>query len=232
MLPLPLPADVAAFSGRPEDSYTSYINSAIIQAALQLTIATELTPNDWPNLAGVVGTTNYTTPDLQLLATQGILAMADWIYLRQPYQQVIASPLMNESIGSYSYGKAQAEVARNAAALEVTGERTNIVLYDLAVQILAKRTVAGGVFSGGITVFENAIGSYDGAELEIRPFDGRFVLVGPSQVNQGAGVLSSTYGDVNTGFGQDSNLVPVFANPNVNVPWDVNSPAWPGDPGI
>lgn len=229
MLPLPAPADVAAWSGRPADSYSSYINSAIIQAALMMTVATQITPDDWPNL-GAFTDGLLSTADAQTLATQGILAMADHIYLRQPYQQVIASPLMNETIGSYSYGKAEAEVARNAAALEVTGERTNVDLYDMAVQILSKRLLAGGVFSGGITVFENAQGRYDGAQLDIDICDGRLVLVGPSQVNQG----NNIFGDNpwNTGFDQDPNLEPVFADANIDTPFDINGQGFPGDPGI
>lgn len=230
MLPLPAPADVAAFSGRPEASYTSYINSAIIQATLQLTIDTQLTPDDWNDL-GAFTDGLLSTQDAQLLATQGILAMADYIYLRQPYQQVIASPLMNETIGSYSYGKAEAEVARNAAALEVTGERTNVLLYDRAVEILSKRRLQGGVYSGGITVFENAMGRYDGAQLEIRDCDGRLVLVGPSQVNQGSNIFGQG-ADWNTGFDQDPNLEPVFVDANIDTPFDINSPGFPGDPGI
>lgn len=229
MLPLPTPADVAAWSGRPEDSYTSYINSAIIQATLMMTVATQLTPDDWGNL-GAFTDGLLSTPDAQTLATQGILAMSDHIYLRFPYQQVVASPLMNESIGSYSYGKAQGEVARNAAALEVTGERTNVDLYDMAVQVLSKRRLQGGVYSGGITVFENALGRYDGAQIEIRACDGRLVLVGPSQVNQGNNIFGNQ--DYNSGFGQDGNLEPVFVDANIDTPFDINAPGFPMDSGI
>jgi hypothetical protein len=131
-----------------------------------------------------------------------MLAMADYLFLRQPYQQVIASPLMNESIGSYSYGKAEAEVARNAAALEVTGERTNVVFYDMAVQYLAKRQIAGGVFSGAITAFEDDSIRYDGAALEIRDVDGRMVLLGPAMREQ------------------------------EQAPFSISSPMFPADPGV
>ena len=172
-----------------------------MQSALMLTFATELTPDDWPNL-GALLENKISTADAQQLATNAILAMADHIYLRQPYQQVIASPLMNETIGSYSYGKAQQEVARNAAALEVTGERTNVDFYDMAVQYLAKRTLAGGVYSGAVTVFEDDSFRYDNAALEIRQQDGRMVLLGPAMREQ------------------------------FDVPFSISSPVFPQDSGI
>jgi len=201
VLPLPTVADLATFTGRPEASFSAYANAAIMQSALMLTFATELTPDDWPNL-GALLENKISTADAQQLATNAILAMADHIYLRQPYQQVIASPLMNETIGSYSYGKAQQEVARNAAALEVTGERTNVDFYDMAVQYLAKRTLAGGVYSGAVTVFEDDSFRYDNAALEIRQQDGRMVLLGPAMREQ------------------------------FDVPFSISSPVFPQDPGI
>lgn len=201
MLPLPTIAELADYSGRPEASYTSYANSTILQSALMLTVVTELTPDDWPNL-GALTNGVLSTADAQMLVTNGILAMADYLYLRQPYQQIIASPLMNESIGSYSYGKAEQEVARNAAALEVNGERTGVTFYDMAVQYLAKRTLAGGVYSGAITVFEDDSRRYDGASLEIRESDGRMVLLGPAMFDQ------------------------------FDIPFSVSSPVFPSDPGV
>lgn len=198
VLPVPTVAQLSAFTGRPVLTYTSgptpgYVNAALIQAALQFTVVTELTPDDWNGL----------TSDDQLMGTYGIMAMADYIYLRQPYQALLASPLMNETIGSYSYSKSMQEVARNAAAMEVTAERTGVQWYDLANQYLAKRTRAGGVFQGHIEVFERACRRYDGAELEIRDCDGQMVLLGPSDFDQIA--------------------IPGF---------DINSPIFPSDPGF
>lgn len=198
MLPIPTITELAEFSGRPEGSYSSFANACLIQSCLMFTTVTDLTPDDWPSLGAG---TKLSVADAQTLATNGILAMADYIYLRQPYQQLIASPLMNETIGSYSYSKAEAEVARNAAALEVTGERTNVQFYDLAVQYLAKRVSAGGVYSGAITVFEEDSRRYDGASLQIRQSDGRLVLLGPAMFDQ------------------------------FDVPFDINSQAFPMDPG-
>jgi hypothetical protein len=170
ILVLPAISDLASFSGRPESSYTTYGNAAILQAVIQFQTVTELQPADMAALETSV-------PEDYQLAFLGILALADWIYLRQPYQAAIATPLMSETIGSYSYAKAQAEMARNAAALEVTGEAVGIPIYDLAVRMLAKRTRAGGVFSGAMTVFEH---TKRDDEVEIRWRDGRMVLEGPA----------------------------------------------------
>lgn len=191
MLPVPSVADVAAFTGQPEQTYGPYIKSALLQAALMLTINAELDTSDYAGLDA----------NDQQMVNFGIIAMADYIYLRQPYRQILASPLMNETVGSYSYAKAQQEIARNAAVLEVTAERTGVLWYDMAFQFLSKRTRAGGVFSGGITVFEDG-NRIDQAQLMIRQFDNRMVIVGPAEVNRG------------------------------NLPFDINAPVFPQDPGV
>jgi hypothetical protein len=198
MLPIPTVTELAEFTGRPEGSYSSFANSCLVQSCLMFTVVTDLTPDDWPALGAG---TRLSIADAQTLATNGILAMADYIYLRQPYQQLIASPLMNETIGSYSYSKAEQEVARNAAALEVQGERTGVTFYDLAVQYLAKRVSAGGIYSGAITVFEEDSRRYNGASLQIRECDGRLVLLGPAMFDQ------------------------------FDAPFDINSQSFPMDPG-
>jgi hypothetical protein len=221
MLTVPSVAQLADFSGQPEATYTSYANSALLQATLQFTIITELTPDDFAALSS----------DDQQLATQGILAMADYIYLRQPYRALIASPLMNETIGSYSYGKSQQEVARNAAALEVTGERTGVTLYDLAVQMLSKRTRAGGVFTGSISVFEVPSARYDGCFLTLDRDGDHLILRGPSDINRG-NILTGVAADFNTGAGQDPFPEEVFVDPTIDAPFDINSPVFPGDPGV
>ena len=193
-LPVPSVAQLSFFSGRPQITYTGFASSALLQATLMLTTVTELTPDDFSAM----------TPDDAQLCLNGILAMADYIYLRQPYQAVIAAPLMNETVGSYSYSKAEQEVARNAAALEVQGERTGVVFYDMAVQFLAKRTRAGGVYIGEIQVFEHHVTRrYDGCEVR-RDECGNLVLLGPNN----------------------------FDRIDFAAFWDVNAQAFPGDPGI
>lgn len=192
ILTLPAIADLANYSGRPPASYTTYANSAILQAVIYFQTQTELQPAD-------IAAMQTSVPEDYQLAWNGILALADYIYLRQPYQAAVAAPFISESIGSYSYAKAQAEQARNAAALEVQGEAIGVFFYDLAVRTLAKRTRAGGVYHGGFTVFEE--GDKE-ATMLVRNKDGRMVLVGPADRDQ------------------------------VGLPFDINAPVFPSDPGV
>jgi hypothetical protein len=171
--PVPTTDELSGFSGRPADSYSSYVNSALLQSAVMFTIIAELGADDYAGLSA----------DHQLLANMGVMAMADWLYLRWPYQQVIASPLQNETIGSYSYSKPIQEMARNAQALEVTSEKTGVDMFDLAVRRLAKRRSMNGVFFGQITGFEH-FGRDDGARVKWDPKEGRMVLVGPADFNK------------------------------------------------
>lgn len=203
MLTIPSVADLADWSGRPEGSYTTYANSALLQAVILFSTVTELTASD---LAAMQQRQNDDGPNDAdyLLAFQGMLAMADWIYLRQPYQQIIAAPLQTERIGSYSYSKAEGQTLRNAAAISLSLENTGVVMYDLAVKMLAKRTRAGGVFSGGITIFDGSseLSQTGDTQLLQRTSDGRLVVLGPADRNQ------------------------------MDIPFDVNSEIFPTDPGI
>ena len=186
MFPVPKLPQLAEFTGRPQTSFTGFADAALIQATVMFTALTELT--DASSLSA----------DDSQLANLGILSMADYIYLRQPYQQAIASPFINENVGSYSYGKAMQEMARNAQAAEVLSEATGVTMFDLAVRLLAKRTRAGGVFTGGITVFERTTGPwgdaddangrwavrFDGAGLFLDRDCDRWVVKGPDEFNQ------------------------------------------------
>jgi len=171
MYVVPTISQLAAYSGRPEPSYTTFANSALLQATLIWTTLTEVTDP------------SALDPDDQMLADNGILAYADWIYLRQPYQQAIAGPFTSESIGSYSYAKAAGEVARNAQATEVIGESTGVVMFDLSVRMLARRTRAGGVFTGQVEVFENGSVRFDNAGVFLDVCSGNLVLRGPDEFN-------------------------------------------------
>jgi len=179
--PVPVLGSLAYFSGRPESSYTGFAVAALAQAAVMFTFKTEIT--DPSQFAGYK---NITAADAQQLATTGICSMADYLYLRQPYQQALASPLQNETIGSYSYSKPIQEMARNAAALEVTGEATGVPLFDLAVQMLALRTIAGGVYSAAIRVFDKPRDLDDKAEFQVRrdPETGMLMVLGPADMNK------------------------------------------------
>lgn len=181
MYPVPDITALAFYSGRPESSYTSYGTAALTLATIEFTFKTEIT--DPSQFAGY---NNITPADAQQLATNGICALADYLYLRQPYQQAIAGPMMSETIGSYTYSKPLQEMARNAAALEVTGESTGVPLFDLAVQYLSLRTIAGGVFSGAIRVFERPHDRDDRAQLKVA-WDcetGQLHVLGPADLNQ------------------------------------------------
>jgi hypothetical protein len=171
--PVPTAAELSEYTGRPLVSYTSYVNSALLQATMMFTILSELSADAYAGMSA----------DYQSLANMGIMAMADWLYLRWPYQQVMASPLQNETIGSYSYSKPIQEMARNAQAIEVTSEKTGVDMFDLAIRRLAVRQSLGGVFYGQITGFEHS-GRDDLAKIKWDPKENRMVLVGPADVDK------------------------------------------------
>jgi hypothetical protein len=171
--PVPTLEQVAEYTGRAAVSYTSYINSAALQAAVMFTTLTERGADEYQLLS----------PDDQLLADMGVKALADYIYLRFPYAQVLASPLQSETIGSYSYSKPVQAVARNAQAIEVSAEKTGVDMFDLAVRMLAKRRRANGVFSGQITGFEH-FGKDDMAKVMWDERCQQMVLVGPADFDK------------------------------------------------
>jgi hypothetical protein len=178
--PVPTLPELSGYTGRPETSYTSYVTSALLQATIMFTTLSELSTGDYNTVGTDVG---MPLEDAQLLANSGVMAMADWLYLRWPYQQVLASPLQSETIGSYSYSKPIQEMARNAQALEVTSEKTGVDMFDLAVRMLARRTRANGVFYGQITGFEH-FARDDTARIKWDPKEGRMVLTGPADHDQ------------------------------------------------
>lgn len=192
---------LAAFSGRPEASYTAYANSALIQAAIIFTTITEL---NWGNTADF----SSLNADDQLLCQYGIMAYADQLYLKQPYQQMMASPAMSETIGGYTYSKPPPIQVRNVAAQELGVGSTGIELWDSAIQYLSKRTRANGVFFGQLECFERTNNSADrfaGIVLREDCRTGQRVILGPADFNQL---------DI-PGFGIG-----------------INAEAFPGDPGV
>jgi hypothetical protein len=172
--PVPTLTELAEYTGRPASSYTSYANSALLQATMMFTILSELGAADYGGLSA----------DFQQLANMGVMAMADHLYLRWPYQQVIASPLASETIGSYEYNKPVQEMARNAQAIEVTAEKTGIDMFDLAIRRLARRQSLAGVFFGQITGFERTRADVDMTKIMWDPREGRMVLLGPSDFDK------------------------------------------------
>jgi hypothetical protein len=192
MYPVPTIPQLAVYSGRAEGSYAQYAMQALLESTIMFSALTEIT--DPSGLSS----------DDQLLALNGVLSMADYIYLRKPYAQVLANPMQSETIGSYSYSKVMAEVARNAAALEVTGEATGVIMFDLAVRLLSRRTRAGGVFSEAISMFDGLQGDgKDGhAFLWWDTCEKRMWVLGPEDRDQ------------------------------MNIPFDINAQVFPQDPGI
>ena len=181
MYPVPTLQSLAYFSGRPESSYSGFAVAALAQATIQFTFLPEITdPSQFS------GYNNITAADAAQLATTGICAMADYLYLRQPYQQAIAAPMQSETIGSYTYSKPYAQMARNAAALEVQGEETGVQLFDLAVRMLSLRTLAGGVFYGSVELFERPHDRDDKAQLRVKrnPETGQLHVLGPADIDQ------------------------------------------------
>lgn len=131
MLDAPTVSDLADFTGSEQSSYSAFVSQALVQATLLFGFATGL--EQYPD----------TTAE-RSLAYNGILEMADKLYLSQPYAAALASPFQSESIGSYSYSKASGAVSK--------GQATGVVWFDLAVQKLSVRPV---VEAGSTPLFES-----------------------------------------------------------------------------
>jgi hypothetical protein len=180
VIPVPSVEQLADFSGRPEASYTTYAASALMQAAIIFTTVTEL---NWGNGSDFEALNS----DDQALCQWAIMAYADWIYLRQPYQQMIANPAMSETLGSYSYSKPPPIQVRNVQAQELGIGSTGVELWDTAVQYLSKRLRANGVFFGQLECFERTGDSSDRENQILIREDrrtGNLVLLGPADFNK------------------------------------------------
>lgn len=146
----PTVADLATFSGRASNTFGEFVIQALAQATLLFYLATDLT--EYPSDA-----------NLNTLAKNGILDMADKIYLSQPYREASASPYQSETIGSYSYSKAVNAVKK--------GDATGVMWFDLAVNKLKSDSSRIGA-TGSIQGME-----WDGIETT---GDGRSKIVGAS----------------------------------------------------
>lgn len=156
----PSVAELATFTGRASNTFGQFAFEALEQATLLFFLATDL--DDYP-----------IDSNLSKLAKNGILDMADKIYLSQPYQEASASPYQSETIGSYSYSKAVSAVKK--------GDSTGVMWFDLAVNKLRDGGSAIGG-SGSIVGME-----YDGLEITDT---GRAKIVGGS----GAHTFDDTVG--------------------------------------
>lgn len=194
-------SDLAAFSGRPSASYPEVFTSvALFQATLLFKIATCLAV--WPD--------DPTSADLARMA---VLAMADDIVLKQPYERAKASPFNTESIGSYSYSKSFSK-----AGVKVTkGESTNVMWFDLAVERIGVCDLVQHVaMTGGIEVFE-----YDLPRAMLG--NGNKRLLGPKDI-----VLARRYGfDPAPGYGGAGAGLPI----SVEIEYDPEFVEDPDNPG-
>lgn len=172
--PVPTVAQLADFSGQPREQFGPFAVQALAQATFLFRMISELTqpPVD---------------PDDYTLAYNGILAMADHLYLQQPFREIEAAPLQDGSMGSAHWAKPVVYVRGSAAANALKGEETGILWYDLAVQTLSLRTRRGGVFWGGVSLLERV----DECELVVDE-NGRQYILGPSDLNN-----TPTFFDIN-----------------------------------
>jgi hypothetical protein len=130
-------SEISAFSGRPVSEYTNaaYVPMAVAQATLLFKLGTCL-GDSYPD-----------DPTMASLASMAISAMADAIYLVQPFQAILSNPFSSETIGSYSYSK--------VAGAVMGGLPTGITWFDLALSKLSVCELNDGIpMGGGIEAFE------------------------------------------------------------------------------
>lgn len=170
MIPVPTVAQLADFSGRPQESYPAYATAALKQATLLMRLRTCLVsmPAD---------------ADAADLLTYGILELADDLVLKQPHQEVKAKPFSSETIMSYSYSK--------AAQKAVEGKKTGLMWFDLAVQQLSvcDANGSGEVDTSSISVFEKDGLTVDGS--------GRQQFLGPSAYGPASSYSTNRIAEVN-----------------------------------
>lgn len=208
--------DVADFSGRDIASYpVPFTTMALHQAALIFKLATGISDALYP-----------TDTDAAQIARYGILGLADELVLQQPYQQVIASPLNAESIGSYHYTKtlSRANTAANAAANQgnpfakaaraaIMGSNTGCMWFDIAVNTIGIKNQARGQFlNGGIEIMEHDAHMVSASGLNRR-------MLSPSDLNLfdfSMGAIAALGWDPAAGYGG----VPIYiaGTPQVTTP--------------
>jgi len=146
---------LAVFSGREEESYTDFADQALIQATVLFQIASCL-----DTLPSNTASVEYD------VCVNGILDMADRLYLGRQYATAKASPFSSETIGSYSYSKMSSQVSQ--------GLPTGVGWFDLAIQNY-------GVCDSGVTVSHSATTLFE--DYGISEVDGRRVFLGPEGEN-------------------------------------------------
>lgn len=138
MLAVPGLSELADFTGQHEDTFREFATQALIQATLLFAIKTGL--SEYP-----------TDGNENQLAINAILEMANHIYLEQPHAATKATPYQSESIGNYSYSKGSLVLkAKN-------DQKTGLIWWDLAMELLATASVSTTVASGALQVYDPAI---------------------------------------------------------------------------
>lgn len=150
-------SDLSKFSGEPEEYFTNFANTALVQASLLFRIATCL--DELPD-----------NPDSALLVESAIMDMALSIYETNKYKNAKYNPFSSETIGSYSYSISLSKIQQ--------GEQTGVMWFDMAVSNLGVcdfMGANGGHSSGGIEVFEHdgtfVPGSHSGNSRLLSPND-------------------------------------------------------------
>lgn len=116
MLPVPTLEELSEFSGRGESEYNSFVNSALAQATLLMRFTTHIT--EMPEDA-----------DLAQVVKNGIMQMADGIYLAQDFDLINASPIVAQTMGSASYSRAA--YGKYLEKIKA-GQTTGLLWFDLA----------------------------------------------------------------------------------------------------
>ncbi len=147
MLPVPSIADLAGFTGREVDTFSSFADSVLQHATLLFELVTRLEamPED---------------PAQAALATNAILEMAGKLYSEAVYAEYVNNPFQSETIGSYSYSM------KSPTALRAqSGGDTGLLWWDLAIDRLS---VGGTV----VTDSGSLGGGFEDSELGV-DFNGR-----------------------------------------------------------
>src|SRR3954462_13829194 len=99
MLPAQIKDERALFPARSVASFSAFADEALSQASLMFSIVTGLQayPDD---------------QDLEQLARNAIMELADRLLLEQPYAELVPRPFQSETIGSYNYGRSTATTAK------------------------------------------------------------------------------------------------------------------------
>lgn len=144
--------DLSRMTGRPLEYFGDpFVYEALLQAGDLFEIATRRT--EMPDVTTLAGRT----------AKRGVLAMAEALYEGNKARDLRFSPFKSETIGSYTYSLAEANV--------YAGIPTGISWFDLAVSQLT--------IDLGTGVTNSAISAFD-RPGDVVEMNGRGVLIGPA----------------------------------------------------